>query len=81
MKSYLRFLNKYNIKYLNDFFSFISRFSAANKSNIKSFSFLPFGAGPRNCIGARFAMLEAKLAIMRVLQKYRFEPSGNGQVC
>lgn len=55
------------------------RFSTTNKSNIKSYSFLPFGAGPRNCIGARFAMLETKLAIMRVLQKYRFEPSRNGQ--
>ncbi|XP_071130896.1 cytochrome P450 3A24-like [Mytilus edulis] len=51
------------------------RFSSTNKDKIKPFSFIPFGAGPRSCIGARFAMLETKIAIVRVLQKYRFEQS------
>ena len=27
------------------------RFSEENKQNIKSFTFMPFGMGPRNCLG------------------------------
>ncbi|XP_054724068.1 cytochrome P450 3A31-like [Uloborus diversus] len=49
------------------------RFSPENKASIKSFSFLPFGSGPRNCIGARFAQLEAKLTLFRLCKKFRFE--------
>ncbi|XP_071508824.1 cytochrome P450 3A6-like [Diadema antillarum] len=50
-----------------------SRFSKANREKHHPFSWIPFGAGPRNCIGMRFALMEAKMAIARVLQKYRFE--------
>ncbi|KAL3865970.1 hypothetical protein ACJMK2_043314 [Sinanodonta woodiana] len=48
------------------------RFSPQNKGNIKPFTFLPFGAGPRNCIGMRLALLEAKMAIVEMLQNFRF---------
>ncbi|XP_034544191.1 cytochrome P450 3A27-like isoform X2 [Notolabrus celidotus] len=48
------------------------RFSKENKRNIKPYSYLPFGAGPRNCIGTRFALLMIKLALVEVLQKYSF---------
>ncbi|KAL3185607.1 hypothetical protein MRX96_028875 [Rhipicephalus microplus] len=34
-------------------------------------SFLPFGLGPRVCIGKRFALLELKMAVCRVLREYR----------
>lgn len=42
---------------------------------VKPLSFLPFHAGPRNCIGARFALLEAKTALARLLLKYEMTVS------
>ncbi|KAL9693610.1 hypothetical protein quinque_012895 [Culex quinquefasciatus] len=38
-------------------------------------AFLPFGDGPRNCIGLRFALLEVKFGIAVLLSKFRFSPS------
>lgn len=36
------------------------------------FSYLPFSAGPRACIGSRFAMIEGPLVLARLLQRFRF---------
>lgn len=39
------------------------------------FSYLPFSAGPRACIGNRFAMIEGPLVLARLLQRFRFSPA------
>ncbi|NXT47657.1 CP3AC protein, partial [Pluvianellus socialis] len=48
------------------------RFSKESKETIDPYTFLPFGAGPRNCIGMRFALLTLKVAVVVLLQNFSF---------
>lgn len=47
------------------------RFNPINRKSHDSLSWIPFGAGPRSCIGMRFALLETKFAIARIFRKFR----------
>ncbi|KAI8790641.1 cytochrome P450 3A19 [Biomphalaria glabrata] len=49
------------------------RFSEENVSKRDSLSFVPFGSGPRLCLGMRLAYLELKLALVHVLRKVKVE--------
>ncbi len=40
------------------------------------FQYLPFGAGPRICVGANFAMLQARIILATLLARFRFSPAG-----
>lgn len=48
------------------------RFSGENESSVRPFTYLPFGAGPRNCIGMRLAMQAVKMCLMHSVHKARF---------
>jgi cytochrome P450 len=39
--------------------------------NPSVYEYLPFGGGPRMCIGATFALFEIKIALALILQRYR----------
>lgn len=50
------------------------RFAAGQGESRHRFQYIPFGAGPRTCVGARFAMAEALTILACWLSKWRFEP-------
>lgn len=40
-------------------------------------AFIPFGLGPRMCLGMRFALLELKTVLGKIIRKYRISPCGD----
>ncbi|XP_008569709.1 PREDICTED: thromboxane-A synthase [Galeopterus variegatus] len=56
------------------------RFTAEAQRQRPPFTYLPFGAGPRSCLGVRLGLLEIKLTLLHVLCKFRFEACPETQV-
>jgi cytochrome P450 len=49
------------------------RFTPENEAKLPRYAYLPFGSGPRVCIGNSFAMLEARLILLTVLQQFSLQ--------
>lgn len=63
-----------NPKYFKDPESFIpERFLGEEFTTRHPFSYLPFSGGPKNCIGQRFALLESKVIMAKLLLKFSVE--------
>ncbi|XP_043480615.1 cytochrome P450 9e2-like [Leptopilina heterotoma] len=46
------------------------RFNDENKDKINPYAYIPFGVGPRKCIGNRFALMEIKVLFVHLLQNF-----------
>ncbi|XP_075548971.1 cytochrome P450 3A2-like isoform X2 [Dermacentor variabilis] len=56
------------------------RFSEENVGSIRPYSYLPFGAGPRNCIGMRFALQAVKLSLLHSIHSVQLVPTEKTEV-
>ncbi|MEV7611526.1 cytochrome P450 [Streptomyces sp. NPDC089799] len=50
------------------------RFAPEAEAGRPRYAWLPFGGGPRACIGQHFSMLESVIALAMILRAYEFEP-------
>ncbi|CAH2087331.1 unnamed protein product [Euphydryas editha] len=53
------------------------RFLPENKNNIELYSYLPFGEGPKFCIGKKFGLMTAEFALASILLNYKIQPYPN----
>lgn len=58
------------------------RFAPENEKKLNSRAFVPFGIGPRNCIGMKIAVLNLKFTMARLVQNYHLQlgPSQEGEM-
>lgn len=55
------------------------RFSSEEKMNRDSMTWLPFGDGPRNCIGLRFGMMQTRIGLIAILNNFELSLGGKMQ--
>ena len=56
------------------------RFNPNNEQSYPTFAYLPFGEGPRQCIGKRLALLEAKMTLVATLKDLQFKRTTETEV-
>ncbi|GFX75015.1 cytochrome P450 3A11 [Trichonephila clavipes] len=47
------------------------RFTVEERAKRDPYTYLPFGAGPRNCVGMRFALMEVKVCLAYVIANFK----------
>lgn len=57
-----------------------NRFTSEEIELRPSTTFIPFGTGPRNCIATRFAMLESRISLIKLLQNFEFSICSRTQI-
>jgi cytochrome P450 len=68
-------------RYYDDPDQFIpERFESDQEKKVPLYAYIPFGSGPRFCIGNTFALMTMQLILASVHQHYRFEPDGDEPV-
>ena len=74
---YSIFLSHRDPQYWSEPDAFIpDRFMRENIEKRPPLTYVPFGGGPRNCIGAAFSQIEAKIVLVRILQRFNLELVG-----
>ncbi|XP_072938257.1 cytochrome P450 6k1-like [Epargyreus clarus] len=53
------------------------RFLPENVGNIKPFTYMPFGEGPRSCIGKRFGLYKSRTSVAAIILNYEVRPIAN----
>lgn len=53
------------------------RFTKENMAARPAYTWLPFGEGPRNCVGMRLGLLQSKMGLVVLLNNFRFTTSTN----
>lgn len=74
---YSIYLSHRDPRYWQDPAAFLpERFAPEQARRQAPYTFVPFGGGPRNCIGTAFAQVEVKVVLARILQKYALTFNG-----